>query len=651
MKHLKTLITLFLLLIGTGLSWADVVCTWDFTDPNSEASNANFEHGGVETGSIASDVNGVNLYVDASIANAKFNSAERSSDVQINAGTVIMIPVKTNKDKIVITNYSDKRYRMSFSIGSEEVGKVKEYEYSVTDGEATNGYAEMKVLSDGYALKIAVTHCDIAPSSAEERTATWDFTKIAKDDVNINGSVGSVASDIDGVALNVDASNGGKFWARGTDAQFNGGAIINVPVRHVGDIVTIVSHPNYHNYTIAGSAATNDTEAYTATEADVANKSVSIVASSSVDAYVWSISVKQIAYSDPTEPEEEQEGVEAITAIWHWKKAADGSNIVVDTNIKGKIGYVRSDIETLSLEVDASINKDAAFVMENAGNVKVAHLSKGCTIRVPVRRGGDVITVSCGKGQDNYSIGGAGNVASYTATPKDAEKGYVEIYAEDDTRFWEITVLQGAFQSVLPMIKFNSAGWASFTSLVKDYVVYLPKTAQAYVATAVDYEDSKGTVTLTPVDRFTYGEGVFVRGIPNADVYAKITTKDVSNVPKPTGNVRTEGCLKDLPLYDDSDAFVIATKNTGDKPVAGFYRVMDTVTVPAGKAYLYVKDSGAAKSLSFKFDDGSEATGIESIVAGVETKDATVFYNLAGQVVGKDYKGIVVGNDGKKYVK
>ena len=52
------------------------------------------------------------------------------------------------------------------------------------------------------------------------------------------------------------------------------------------------------------------------------------------------------------------------------------------------------------------------------------------------------------------------------------------------------------------------------------------------------------------------------------------------------------------------------------------------------------------------FEDGEEVTGIESVLAvETETKAATVFYNLAGQVVGKDYKGIVIGNDGKKYVK
>ena len=651
MKNLKTLITLFLLVIGMGTSWADVTCTWDFTNPSSEAAKAAFEYIGVTSGKVPSDVAGVELLIETKIEGAKFNSADRHAsgkkDVQINAGTVIKVPVKTNQDEIVITNYKDKNYRISYYIGNDEIVKIGEYVYEVTDFDVKSGYVDIEVKENGYALKIAVTHCDATPTSAEERTATWDFRIMAQDAVNIVGSVGSVNSEIEGVALDVDASNGGKLWSRGTDAQFNGGAIIKVPVRHVGDVVTVESYPGCHNYTIAGSVVDADHKTYVAQEADVAKKSVSIVASNA-DSYLYYISVKQIAYSETTDPAEEEESVDQVTAIWYWKKPAEGSVTVIDTNVKYEFGYVRADIETLSLEVNA---KNAEFVMENSGNVKAAFLSNGGVIRVPVRRAGDVITITCPPGQDKYDIGGLGNVKTYNATTSDAEVGYVEIKAVDDTRFWEIKVVQEAFKSIIPMIKFNSAGWASYTSLLKNYVVYLPKTAQAYVATSVDYEDDNGSVTLTPVDRFAYGEGVFIKSAPYAEVFAKVTTTGTSNVPAQTGAVRTQGCTTDLPLYDESNAFVIATNNAGAKPVAGFFRVKDTIICPAGKAFLYVEDASSAKSLSFKFEDGSVATGIESVVADAETKVPTVFYNLSGQAVSKDYKGIVIGNDGKKYVK
>ena len=87
------------------------------------------------------------------------------------------------------------------------------------------------------------------------------------------------------------------------------------------------------------------------------------------------------------------------------------------------------------------------------------------------------------------------------------------------------------------------------------------------------------------------------------------------------------------------------------KEEAGFYHVNTSITVPAGKAYLYAPKANGAKYLNIVFADGEEATGIGSVLAGAEAKTPTVFYNLAGQVVGKEYKGIVIGNDGKKYVK
>ena len=44
MKHLKTLIALFLLVIGTGTSWADVtICTWDFANTSTAAGTARYE--------------------------------------------------------------------------------------------------------------------------------------------------------------------------------------------------------------------------------------------------------------------------------------------------------------------------------------------------------------------------------------------------------------------------------------------------------------------------------------------------------------------------------------------------------------------------------------------------------------------------------
>ncbi len=166
-----------------------------------------------------------------------------------------------------------------------------------------------------------------AQATFEERIATWNFRAMEKDAVSINGTTGTVPADIEGVELAVNATSG-KLVSRGSDAQFNQGAIISVPVRHAGDVVTVVSYPNYHFYTIAGTAAANDTETYTAVKADATAGKVDIVATAT--AYLYSISVKQIAYSNGDDDggdddSELKEQVVYSTKFQDWEKQSASS--------------------------------------------------------------------------------------------------------------------------------------------------------------------------------------------------------------------------------------------------------------------------------------------------------------------------------------
>ena len=337
--------------------------------------------------------------------------------------------------------------------------------------------------------------------------------------------------------------------------------------------------------------------------------------------------------------------VPARTALWDWMSSRTTDLIYEESNIDHASGIVHSDVPGVNLEVNAI---SGLFRMEDAGNVNAVVLPAGCTINVPIRRMGDKVTVVSGDDQNFYTIGADNEASSgdemiYLATQKDFEKGYVAITATKEARFFSIEVEQKQFKSVLPMITLNSAGWASFTSLIKDQVVAVPAGATAYVATGADDE----YVTLKKVTRFTYGEGVFIKGDPNAELYAN-TVGGTSDVPKVAGNV-TIGCTSDQVVFSKSNAYVVATNNKTKK--AGFFKVNTSLTVPAGKAFLYAPNT-EAKELSIVFEDGEEVTGIECVLAVESEKKApTVFYNLAGQVVGKDYKGIVIGNDGKKYMK
>jgi hypothetical protein len=315
-------------------------------------------------------------------------------------------------------------------------------------------------------------------------------------------------------------------------------------------------------------------------------------------------------------------------------------------------GYVHSEADPASLKLDVDAT-GGSFTVVKSGKVYYAKLTNNCKIKVPVRRAEDKVNITC-QSKYNYKIGTATvnrQTYTYNVTANDAAQGYVLITAIGEVQFHQINVVQNKFSSVLPMISLNCEGWASFTSLIPGYVVKLPSSATAYVATAVYPDEGEyGKVVLTKVNRFGYGEGVFIHGSEYDGVYATIVN-GTSDVPKE--NNLTVGCDKDADLTYESCAYVIATK--GDHEEAGFYYANSDVTVPAGKAFLYAPQMQAkprrAKGLKITFADGSEATGIESLFVGAEAKTPSELYNLSGQKVGKDYKGIVIGSDGKKYVK
>lgn len=132
-------------------------------------------------------------------------------------------------------------------------------------------------------------------AQAQDVTATWDWQNDVPSGIiaatNIQGTTGTVASDVDGIVLTVDATSGKLQGRTQKDAQFNQGTKIQVPVKRAKDEVTVVSYPNYHNYTIGGTAAAADEVTHSATTAEATQGYVEIVATGS--SYLYSIKVVQ----------------------------------------------------------------------------------------------------------------------------------------------------------------------------------------------------------------------------------------------------------------------------------------------------------------------------------------------------------------------
>lgn len=162
-------------------------------------------------------------------------------------------------------------------------------------------------------------------AKAQNVTAVWDFQKNLPEGINtaanFQGNEGDLASTVEGITMHVNATQG-KLKGRTTDAQFNAGTILQIPVKSANDMVTVTTYPNYHNLTVGGKAATEDVTEYNATSAEVAKGYVEVVATG--QSYLYQIKVVHVSAI--------QEKALYTTDFTEWKKV-DGKtadNTVVD---------------------------------------------------------------------------------------------------------------------------------------------------------------------------------------------------------------------------------------------------------------------------------------------------------------------------------
>lgn len=133
-------------------------------------------------------------------------------------------------------------------------------------------------------------------AKAQDVTAIWDFQKNLPEGINtatnFQGKTGDVNSTVEGITMHVDATTG-KLKGRTSDAQFNTGAKLQIPVKSAKDVVTVTSYPNYHYYTVGGVAATADVTDHKATSAEVAQGYVEVIATGGC--YLYQVKVVHIS--------------------------------------------------------------------------------------------------------------------------------------------------------------------------------------------------------------------------------------------------------------------------------------------------------------------------------------------------------------------
>ncbi len=243
------------------------------------------------------------------------------------------------------------------------------------------------------------------------------------------------------------------------------------------------------------------------------------------------------------------------------------------------------------------------------------------------------------KVEDNYKL--AKNSGTLTVTG-DENNPYIIVLEQNqtggDAAIKAINVTKTGFESGI----ITASGWNTFSSS-SNLDLSQVTGGTAFVATTT----SGSNVTLAPVEDkiVTAGTGLMIKGNANEAFKIATTTNEATYsgdnllVGLPTGGT--------VEVAGSGYNYVFGWIDPVDP---GFYLIdSDQPTLGANKAYLHTTEALSKLSIIIDETPSQEETDGISSVEGSKA-ELTNAYNVAGQKVGSDYKGIVIIN-GKKYVR
>ena len=275
-------------------------------------------------------------------------------------------------------------------------------------------------------------------------TATWDFQNDIPagicESTNYQGVEADIASDVEGVAMHVDATNGKLYCVGRNNAQMNPGTILRVPVSSTDDYVTVVGYPGYCHFAV-GNVENGDESIveYKATNAEVKQGYVEVTATAGNN-YIYKV---QVVLNKSLTPAAD------ITGTWDFADATIMEQTVAlsGSSTEGTVAAIEGN--GLAMTVAAN----GALFRNNGNNIQVR---KGAIFKVPVKSTEDVVTVYGYPGYSYYTIGssdteynntGTNPSTAYTAKNGDVAQGFVAITSTNDNNyFYKITVVQKAQQ-------------------------------------------------------------------------------------------------------------------------------------------------------------------------------------------------------------
>ena len=255
-KRIRTLLTSFLLVMGTMVSWAEFE---DFAINLTEATANTGNPTLISSNFLPEGVEQIFYGGDRTAAHNGGQHGWQYAAFQFDVDGPVDIIIGGCQFSNVNATITDVNGTFSEELDTKSIGcgGVAIYKYI---GEATT----LKVYCGQYCPTIKVQK-----PSKENFEASWDWSKRPEAlNKSINSSVGWLSAD-NGISIYVDAINSKLDGKDRDNAQFNNGARLLLPVYGANDVISVKPYPGYGGYSIHGDVYTGDVNNLKVSTADV----------------------------------------------------------------------------------------------------------------------------------------------------------------------------------------------------------------------------------------------------------------------------------------------------------------------------------------------------------------------------------------------
>lgn len=338
---------------------------------------------------------------------------------------------------------------------------------------------------------------------------------------------------------------------------------------------------------------------------------------------------------------EEEQTFSLLWGGWHWAQAAQ-ANPVLTFPVQYCGQYVSENVGCDFATYSAQSNESQEYKLE------LAEAATNPVVILPnylytVQNEGKTETK---EGTFSYSLSVPKGATEYTftldrKTVEDWAKACkVENYVVDRLIFQNNENIESPFSLKVKSLTRTSILNMPASGFATYYTSYPVKFSDLDLeAYTVKLNDDKKTIEITKFDGVVpAGKVVLVKGTGNKSY--RLTGSDSAGEAFDTDLKVSDGTVTST---DSKNVYGLATVGGQD----GFYKASSAQKIPAKCGYLEVAQTAGAAFFSLG-DITGNTTGIADVKAETVKADAQM-YNLAGQKVGKGYKGIVIKN-GKKMI-